>query len=326
MSGADGGSVRTIVVDLSTGEREAERRLKIALDTLRDQGMQPAVQRVHGVEAVSETMLADAGDGGFPVILGDDRSIRAAVAGVAESALRAEAVEGPEGATGAGAAAGRQVPAGVIGVLAANDRVDFVRTFGIPPDQPAFAADRLVTAPPYPIDAGIVSSVDDSRVERSTWFAGLIEVGFGGAVMRRERRARFRRTAPLTAFWLTELTYRAREVRLAGERREFVARAHNVIVANAQYGRHGIRLSPRSFPGDGSFELLIMAGPKSQQFRMLPRMFQGEHVPDDSITEHRVRSVRIDSARAQPVHADGEYLGTTPVSVRLVPDAVTLRI
>jgi diacylglycerol kinase family enzyme len=302
-SGAGGGFVRTLVVDVSAGEREAERRLEIALRTLRERDVLPSVRRVRDGEAIGEALLGDPPGAGFPAVIGNDRSIRAAIAAMAGAA-----------------------PGATLGVLAAHDRVDFVRTFGIPPDQPAFAADRLVTAPSYPIDAGLVSYVDDLGVERTTWFAGLIEVGFGGAVMRRERRARLRAAAPLTAFWLTELTYRTREMHLVGERREFSARAHDVIVANGQYGRHGIRLSPRSFPGDGSFELLIMTGNKSQQFRMLPRMFQGEHVPDDSITEHRVRSVRIESGRPQRFHADGEYLGTTPVSVRLVPGAVTLRI
>jgi diacylglycerol kinase family enzyme len=305
------GPVRVIVVDLSAGPREAERRLDVVLRTLGERAVAPEVRRVQDAEAVSAALQASRGADGFPVILGDDRSIRAAVAAVA----------GPPEAGDASTEAGRE-----LGVLAANERVDFVRTFGIPPDQPAFAADRLLTAPPYPIDAGTVSYVDDCGAERTTWFAGLVEVGFGGAVVRRERRARLRRVAPLSAFWLTEMTFRTRQLRMVGERHEFSTRAHDVIVANAQYGRHGIRLSPRSFPGDGSFELLAMTGPKSQQFRLLPRMFQGEHVPHDSIVEHRVRLIRIESSHRQRVQADGEYLGSTPVSIRLVPGALTLRI
>jgi diacylglycerol kinase family enzyme len=244
---------------------------------------------------------------GLPVVLGDDRSIRAAAA--ARLTTATTPMERP-----------------LLGVLAANPQVDFVRTFGIPPDQPAFAAERLITAPDFPIDVGKVTYVDDRGRQRTTHFVGLLEVGFGGAVLRREARARIRRTAAFTAFWLTVLTYRPGEVTLIGERREFAARAHDVIVGNAQYGRHGIRLAPRSFPGDGAFDLLIMTGPTSQQVRVLPKMFQGEHVPDDSIQEHRVRRVTIDAARPLPLHADGEYLGRTPVTIELLPEALTLRI
>ena len=214
----------------------------------------------------------------------------------------------------------------ILGVLAAGPHVDFVRTFGIPPDQPVFATERLLTAPPYPIDVAKVTYVDHSGTEATTHFAGLAEVGFGGAVIRREARARIRRIAAFSAYWLTQATSRAREVRVTGERREFVGRAHDVIVGNAQYGRHGIRLSPRSFPGDGVLDLLVMTGPKSQQVRLLPKMFQGEHLPDDTIREFRARRITVECEHPLPLHADGEPLGTTPVRFELLPHAITLRI
>jgi len=306
MSAGPGGlPAPLIVADLSAGKDEIERRLSIVVQTLRSRGVEPSVISVSRREDVQEALARPEGRGHFPVVLGDDRSIRVAIAALSMSFGRANPT---------------------LGVLAAHRQVDFVRTFGIPPDQPAFAAERLLTAPDYPIDVGKVTYVDDSGATRTTYFGGLVEIGFGGAAMRRESRARIKRTAAFTAFWLTELTYRAGEIRVAGERREFSDRAHDVIVANAQYGRHGIRLSPRSFPGDGSFEMLIMTGPKSQQFRLLPKMFQGEHVPDDSIKEHRVRRVTIDAERPLPLHADGEYLGRTPVTIELLPEALVLRI
>jgi diacylglycerol kinase (ATP) len=97
-------------------------------------------------------------------------------------------------------------------------------------------------------------------------------------------------------------------------------------VGNTQYGRHGIRLSPRSFPGDGVLDLLIMTGPTSQQVRLLPKMFQGEHIPDETIQEHRARTITIASDRPLALHADGEFLGTTPARFELIANAITLRI
>ena len=307
-----------IVADLSSDRREAERRLGIAADVLRARGIEPEIRRVHGPDDAASA-VATVPEDHLPVVLGDDRTIRAAAA----AAVEAMPAPGSDEASGSGPATRGRPP---LGVLAAHPHVDFVRTFGIPSDQPVFAAERMITAPDFPIDVGKVTYVDDHGRERTSYFVGILEVGFGGAVLRREARARIRRTAAFTAFWLTEVTYRSGEIRLIGERRAFAAHAHDVIVGNAQYGRHGIRLSPRSFPGDGAFDLLIMTGPKSQQVRLLPKMFQGEHVPDDSIQEHRVRRMTIDAERRLPFHADGEYLGSTPVTVELLPEALTLRI
>ncbi len=306
-AGPPPGSELAIVADLSADRGELERRLGETVTVLRRLGIESGVERVGGTQGVADAVTS-LGANRVPVVLGDDRSIRAAAAA---------RVSGSDAGAGAGP---------LIGVLAAHPQVDFVRTFGIPPDQPAFAAERLINAPDFPIDVGKVTYVDDQGEERTSHFVGLLEVGFGGAVLRRESRARIHRTAAFTAFWMTVLTYRPGEVRLIGERREFSANAHDVIVGNTQYGRHGIRLSPRSFPGDGAFDLLIMTGPKSQQVRLLPKMFQGEHVPDGSIQEHRVRRMTIDAERPLAVHADGEYLGRTPVTVELLPEALTLRI
>src|SRR5262249_52501331 len=133
MSRSGAGSVATtIVVDLGAGEAEARRRASVADGTLRACGVEPTIRTVPDAGAVSGASAATAGRG-FPVILGDDRSIRAAIAAVMSGR-------------------GRRVGDPRLGVLAAHAQVDFVRTFGIPGDRPAFATERLLTAPPYPID------------------------------------------------------------------------------------------------------------------------------------------------------------------------------
>jgi diacylglycerol kinase family enzyme len=311
--------VPTIVADLAAGEAETLSRLDVAEATLRARGITPVGVRVRGAAEVAAAIGPSTGDR-YPVVLGDDRSIRAAIASLAGA--RVTVTGSPPGDRPGSAGA----PGPVLGVLAAGPHVDFVRTFGIPPDQPVFASERLLTAPPYPIDVAEVTYVDHSGSEAKTHFAGLAEIGFGGAVIRREARARIRRTAAFSAYWLTEATFRGREIRVTGEHREFVGRSHDVIVGNTQYGRHGIRLSPRSFPGDGALDLLVMTGPKWQQVRLLPRMFQGEHLPDESIREFRARRITVECEHPLPLHADGEFLGTTPVRFELLPHAITLRI
>lgn len=305
------GAPLVIVADMRGAGTVTEDRLRTVTATLRARDVELRIVRTDDPAGVGEAIAAEMGGvrgrgGGLLAVMGDDPAIRAAV-----SAVMAARPDGgsPE-----------------LGILAASTSCDFVRTFGIPPDKPAFAAERLLTAPPFPIDVAEVTYVDGSGVGATTHFAGLAEVGFGGAALRREARARIARTAAFSAFWLTRLTFRRPEMRVVGERREFVGRAHDVIVGNTQYGRHGIRLSPRSFPGDGAFDLLIMTGPTSQQVRLLPKMFQGEHVPDDTIQEFRARHIRIECDRPIPLQADGTFLGTTPIGVTLIPEAITLRI
>ena len=105
-------------------------------------------------------------------------------------------------------------------------------------------------------------------------------------------------------------------------------RGWSVVVGNGQFADGGMRLSPRSFPGDGVIDGLVFTGPKSDAYRLLPRMFRhGDHVPDPNIHELRAKiSLRVDADRPMPVVADGRRLGTTPVSFQVVPRPILLKL
>ena len=100
-------------------------------------------------------------------------------------------------------------------------------------------------------------------------------------------------------------------------------RAWSVVVANGQFTDGGLRLSPRSFPGDGVLDALVFRGPRSDAVTMLPRIYRhGDHVPDPHIKELRAKiRVAVRADRPLPVVADGEPLGTTPATFQIVPRA-----
>ena len=298
-----------LVADVRTGDREAAGRLRAAERSLAEHGVAAEVWRSSGPDEVFGMVRAGLGAGyRWVVCVGDDAAIRSAIDGLMEEGKPVE-------------------PGVVLGVMAAHGWCDFVRTFGIR-DDPAFAAERLATGPTQPLDVAKVRYVDRSGGERTSHFAGVAEVGLGGAVVRRAARLPqgLGRTGDFVGFWATLATYRPPELRVIGERREYRGRAHTVIVGNCQWIRRGLRLSPRSFPGDGFLDLLVMTGPRSDAFTMLPRMFQGEQVPDPSIQEYRARHIVVQADRPVPFHADGVPLGTTPLEIDLTPHALDLRV
>ena len=122
------------------------------------------------------------------------------------------------------------------------------------------------------------------------------------------------RARSFLAFWSTFARTRVRDVTIEADRSAYRGPAFNVIVGNAQFASGGLRLSPRSFPGDGVLDVLVFKGPRSDAYTLLPRMYRhGDHIPDPHIHEMRARiRVSVDARRALPVVADGELLGTTP--------------
>jgi diacylglycerol kinase family enzyme len=97
-------------------------------------------------------------------------------------------------------------------------------------------------------------------------------------------------------------------------------------VANCQYYGGGMRISPRSWPGDGLLDVVIMTGPKSESFTLLPSIYRGEHLPHPHIVEMKARSLHVETDLPWPVEADGMPLGTTPATFEIIRQPIRLKI
>ena len=85
-----------------------------------------------------------------------------------------------------------------------------------------------------------------------------------------------------------------------------------------------MRFSPHSEPDDGRFDAQMNIGPKRQAVTLVPRIFRGTHLPNPRIIQ--VSGVRfdVDADRTLTVEADGELVGTTPVTVSVAKGALDL--
>jgi diacylglycerol kinase (ATP) len=217
-------------------------------------------------------------------------------------------------------------PDAVLGVVAAGSGCDFVRTFGLPGDAGP-AASRLAGDRVRVIDVGIVTCTYEDA-ERTRYFVNIAEAGLGGAVVARTARlGRFLGAARYASgFWLTLPGFRPAPVRLDADGQASTWRAFNVVVANCSFYGGGMRISPKSDPGDGLLDVLVMTGPKSDAFSTLPKVYRGTHLPHRNIAELRAGRIRLDSGRPFPVEADGEIVGTTPVSFGIIPGVIRLKV
>ena len=217
-------------------------------------------------------------------------------------------------------------PDAVLGVVAAGSGCDFVRTFGLPGDAVP-AAGRLAGDRVRTIDVGTVTCTYGDA-ERTRYFVNIAEAGLGAAVVARTARlGRFLGAARYASgFALTLPGFRPAAVRLDADGHAFAWRAYNVVVANCSFYGGGMRISPKSDPGDGQLDVLVMTGPKSGAFTTLPKVYRGTHLPHRDIAELRAGRIRLDSGRPFPVEADGEVLGTTPVSFGIIPGVIRLKV
>ena len=219
------------------------------------------------------------------------------------------------------------VPDAVLGVVAAGSGCDLVRTFGLPGDA-SRACLHLQGDNTYPLDLGrIRCEGPDGPVDRI--FVNVAEAGLGGAVADRAARLprRLGQARYFVGFWLTLPGYRLAEVRVTAGRQTYEGPAYAIIIGNAQFYGGGMKISPRSYPGDGVLDVLVFTGPKTDAFTLLPRIYRGDHVPHDHVVELRSRDrITIEADRPIEIEADGEPVGRTPATIDVIPHPIRMKL
>jgi len=216
----------------------------------------------------------------------------------------------------------------ILGVVGAGSGCDFVKTFGLAPDATRGSA-VLAGDNTFPIDVGKVTfTTAADGVTRTRYFAGVAEAGLGGAMTARASRLPkgLGRGRDFLGFWSAVARFKPVEITMTVGDTEVGGTAGNVIVANCQYANGGMRLSPRSWPSDGLLDVLVFRGPRSEAFTRLPKLYQGDYLPDPNVGEYKGRSIALDAERPMPIHADGDVLGTTPATFELLRLPITLKL
>jgi diacylglycerol kinase family enzyme len=217
----------------------------------------------------------------------------------------------------------------VLGVVGAGSGCDLVRSFGIPGDT-ASAAAHLAGDNTYGLDLMKITVTDVNGRRHTRYGHNLAQVGMGAqqVMCTAEAPVWLGGARRFYGFWRGYLETKASTVTVEHDTRRWEGRAWNVVVANAQFTGGGLRLSPRSFPGDGVLDALVFTGPRSGAFTQLPRLFRhGDHVPDPHIQELKARiRFEIRSGRPLPVLADGVALGTTPVTFQIMPRPILFKL
>jgi diacylglycerol kinase (ATP) len=218
-------------------------------------------------------------------------------------------------------------PDAVLGVIPGHSGSDFLRTFGVPMDAVRACAHLLGTNL-YPIDVGRVECRVDGGRGLVEYFVNVAEVGLGGAIVSRTEGLPgwLGRSRRLLGFWLALSRSAPTRVTLRSGERTIEETSHNVVVANGQYMGGGSRISPRSWPDDGLFELQVFTGPRSDAFTLLPAMFRGEHLPHKNIVELKTRGFDIRTESPRPIAADGKLVGTTPARFDVIRTPIRLKI
>jgi len=144
---------------------------------------------------------------------------------------------------------------------------------------------------------------------------------------RREQQAKLGRLAYMITFARRALEHRPRRFTLSLDGSPFRALAWQVVAANVgTAGAPPFTWGPRIDPTDGVLDLCVYdVRTLAETLGLTWRILTGRHRRGTSTRFYRVREEAIiDSPRPQLAQGDGEILGRTPITLRVVHEAVRI--
>jgi YegS/Rv2252/BmrU family lipid kinase len=280
-----------LIVNPSAGGGKAGRALGDVQARLTGLGLDHHADSTLGLEHARELARAAAAAGETAVAFGGDGLV-GAVAGVLSEV------------------------GGVLGVLPGGRGNDFARGIGIPAD-PGAACEVL--------RSGVVRSLDLGEVDSRT-FIGIASCGFDSVANRIANETRLVRGPLVYAYGALRALVGWKPATFTVELDDGRVRTvtgYTVAAANAKAYGGGMIMAPDASLEDGLLEIVIVGdAPRLRFLRLLPTVFNGEHVNQPNVEVIRSASARISASRPFTMYADGDPIAELPVTVRARPGAV----
>jgi YegS/Rv2252/BmrU family lipid kinase len=252
------------------------------------------VQRTKGLEHGAEQALRAVEAGEVPVVLSGD---------------------GLLGAIG-GAMAGAETPLGIVPCGRGND---LARVLGIPND-PEQAIETVL--------AGSVRRIDVGEANGRR-FLGIVSVGFDSECNRVANEVRILRSNLVYLYSLLRTLggWKPARFTIRVDEERMRISGYSVSVANNSTFGGGMRIAPQAELDDGEFDIVIVGDVGKLRFiGNLPKVFKGTHVDQDEVRVFRAPHLELSASRPFPVYADGEHLTDLPVSLRVLPRALSVLV
>jgi len=223
--------------------------------------------------------------------------------------------DGLLGAIG-GAMAGAEMPLGIVPAGRGND---LARVLGIP-KRPVEAVAVLAAGHSRRIDVGEANGVR---------FLGIVSVGFDSDANQLANETSFLRGNLVYAYAAVRTLLGWKPARFTirvGEESTRVS-GYSVSVANNRAFGAGMFIAPDALLDDGEFDVVTVG--EVGRFRFvsnLPKVFRGTHVNEPEVQVFRAARLEISASRPFPVYADGEHITDLPVSLRVLPRALSVLV
>jgi len=212
-------------------------------------------------------------------------------------------------------------PSLTLGIIPGGTASDFVRTLGIPQGDEA-SCDRITAGRTTLVDIGEMT-YGPTEKQNTRYFLNVAGAGFDGEVAEHvnQKSKSMGGTIPyLTSLVTTLLTYSNKHVEVTLDDRSFKQCVNSVIICNGRYFGGGMHIGPDAHLDDGIFDVVILGDLGKIEFLAnVPRVYKGTHLSHPKVSSFRSTEIHVTSEEQMFIQADGELIGKTPITFRMIP-------
>ena len=216
----------------------------------------------------------------------------------------------------------------VLSIIPLGAGADFAKTLGISRDPQltvrSALGDKIIT-----VDVGKIGCISDGKpIER--YFVNIAGLGFDGENVALANRMRKRFGGTLHYLYttlLTLFTYRNKDVQLTIDGQKQIGRYNSIIVCNGQYFGGGMRVGPNATVDDGFFDIIVLKDfRKFEVLLNIPRIYSGSHLELAKVDSIKAQEVQVSSKQRMLLQAEGELIGESPATFRIMPRMLKLSV
>lgn len=214
-----------------------------------------------------------------------------------------------------------------IGVLPLGTANVWALEMGLPLDNIARAAELQAHATPRSIDVGIAQGKGfGPRAFLLSCGAGLDAAVIQQVENDRDNKRRFGKAFFLAVGFREALQYRGRKVSVQVDGVTYRRRVLLVLTSNTQLYGAMVRMPPDARIDDGLLDVTLLHGDNAlNTLWHFVRLGAGFFTKQPDIEHYRARKIEIRGDDLQ-VHVDAEPVGTTPVQIRVKPNALRVLV
>jgi diacylglycerol kinase (ATP) len=219
-------------------------------------------------------------------------------------------------------------PDAVLGFIPRSTGCDLIKTVPIARELDR-ALEIIKHAHTRIIDLGRIRYQDRRAKPAYRYFHNVASFGLGGEVDERVNRTTKAFGGFLSFLWATLISllrYDKKRVHLkVDDCFDGEVMVWNIAIANGQYHGGGMRVAPGALVDDGLFHVTVVGDlTLPQVFLNLPRLYNGTIYQVAKVTPLVGKRIEASSDQRVLLDVDGEQIGTLPVVIEMVPQAVHL--